>query len=165
MPRIIRQPVRSQKGIVLIVALLILMVMTVIGTSMLSTATLEERMASNLQSQNASFQAANSCFKDSINTPPLVLGLDYPVVLSNAINNMDVAQTNNCNDAAGADLYGAAFVTSATVTADSTVPFRPRGYELDTVMGISIPMTVTSTLGASGAGATIQVSGGVIIPQ
>lgn len=57
---------KKQQGIVLVVALLILVVMTVLSVSMLSSSTLQERMASNLQSQNASFQAAQSCIRSAL---------------------------------------------------------------------------------------------------
>lgn len=57
------QRIEKQQGIVLVVALLILVVMTVLSVSMLSSSTLEERMASNLQSQNTTFQAAESCIR------------------------------------------------------------------------------------------------------
>lgn len=57
---------KKQQGIVLVVALLILVVMTVLSVSMLSSSTLEERMASNLQSQNATFQAAQSCMRTAL---------------------------------------------------------------------------------------------------
>ncbi len=58
--------IKKQQGIVLVVALLILVVMTVLGVSMLSSSTLEERMASNLQSQNVIFQAAESCVRTAL---------------------------------------------------------------------------------------------------
>ncbi|NOZ37983.1 MAG: hypothetical protein GXP11_07945 [Gammaproteobacteria bacterium] len=58
--------IKKQRGIVLVVALLILVVMTVLSVSMLSSTTLEERMASNLQSQNATFQAAESCIRTAL---------------------------------------------------------------------------------------------------
>ncbi len=57
---------KKQSGIVLVVALLILVVMTVLSVSMLSSSTLEERMASNLQSQNATFQSAESCIRSTL---------------------------------------------------------------------------------------------------
>lgn len=60
--------IKNQQGIVLVVSLLILVVMTVLGVSMLSSTTLGERMASNLQSKNATFQAAESCIR-SIRLP------------------------------------------------------------------------------------------------
>ncbi len=57
---------KKQQGIVLVVALLILVVMTVLSVSMLSSSTLEERMASNLQSQNTTIQAAESCIRTTL---------------------------------------------------------------------------------------------------
>ncbi len=169
MKTIIQQHPAHQCGIVLVMALLILMVMTVIGTSMLSTATLEERMANNLQTSNATFQAANSCFKDTINAPP---GADFSVTLNNAlaVDNVNIPQTNTCNDpAAGVlgivlDLYGTDFNTQATVTANSQ-SFTPRGYDLNIVNAISVPITVTASIPNAGTGVTLQISGGVITPK
>lgn len=57
---------KKQQGIVLVVALLILIVMTVLSVSMLSSTTLEERMASNLQSHSTTFQAAESCIRTTL---------------------------------------------------------------------------------------------------
>lgn len=57
---------KKQQGIVLVVALLILIVMTVLSVSMLRSSTLEERMAGNLQSQNTTFQAAESCIRTTL---------------------------------------------------------------------------------------------------
>lgn len=62
----------KQQGIVLVVALLILMVMTVIGTSMLNSATLEERMAGNLQQKQITFHAADSCTNMALQNDTLV---------------------------------------------------------------------------------------------
>ncbi|MCW9024112.1 MAG: PilX N-terminal domain-containing pilus assembly protein [Gammaproteobacteria bacterium] len=164
MKSMIQQRPAQQQGIVLVVALLILMVMTVIGTSMLSTATMEERMANNLQTSNAAFQAANSCFKDTINTPP---GQDYSITLSNAINDMNNNQFNQCDDPAapGTDLYGTALDTQAIANASSTQPFQPRGYELSLFKGVSVPISVTANLANASTSVTLQITGGVIIPQ
>lgn len=57
---------KKQQGIVLVVSLLILIVMTVLSVSMLSTSALEEHMASNLQSHNTTFQAAESCVRTAL---------------------------------------------------------------------------------------------------
>ena len=58
--------IKNQQGIVLVVALLILVVMTILGVSMLSSSTLEERMASNVQAKNITFQAAESCIRTGL---------------------------------------------------------------------------------------------------
>ena len=52
------QSMRHQQGAVLIVGLVLLLVLTVVGTSSLSTVTLEERMVSNMQNANKAFQGA-----------------------------------------------------------------------------------------------------------
>ncbi len=54
----------SQHGVVLIVSLIILLVMTVIGTSSMNSVTLEERMVSNAYDDNLSFQAAEAGLND-----------------------------------------------------------------------------------------------------
>lgn len=52
--------IASQKGVVLIVALVILMAMTIISISSMSTSTLEEKMSSNLKDREIAFQAAEA---------------------------------------------------------------------------------------------------------
>jgi type IV pilus assembly protein PilX len=51
---------RKQEGAALVVSLIILLVMTLIGVSSMSTSLLQEKMASNAQSSNITFQAAES---------------------------------------------------------------------------------------------------------
>ena len=53
-------PTRQQRGAVLVVSLIILLLMTIIGVSSMKTTTLEERMAGNLRDQNLSFQSAEA---------------------------------------------------------------------------------------------------------
>ncbi|MDH5570754.1 MAG: pilus assembly PilX N-terminal domain-containing protein [Gammaproteobacteria bacterium] len=93
------QSAHKQQGIVLVVALLILMVMTVIGTSMLSTSTLEERMSSNVQQKASTFQAADSCVNISLADNNLV---------ALATNNPGTAYTQICTATFG-------FTTTATM--------------------------------------------------
>ncbi|MFK8021197.1 MAG: PilX N-terminal domain-containing pilus assembly protein [Pseudomonadales bacterium] len=50
----------KQSGATLIIALLILLAMTLLGTSSMTTLTMEERMISNLRDENVAFQAAES---------------------------------------------------------------------------------------------------------
>ena len=158
-----------QRGIVLVVALLILMVMTIIGTSMLGTASLEERMAANLQVANSTYQASYSCFQDTIRTES---GEIVPPILTNAINNYTVPQTNNCQDpVTGASLYALNGQNiTATTTATTFDPsdienyrFKPFDYDSTMFQGISIPITATSNL--NNASSTLQIQGGVIIPM
>lgn len=54
---------RQQKGAVLVVALVILLVMTMIGISSMSDSTLQERMAGNSQQKDLSMNAADTALK------------------------------------------------------------------------------------------------------
>jgi len=49
-----------QRGAVLVVSLIVLLIMTIVGVSSIKTTTLEERMAGNLRDQNLSFQSAEA---------------------------------------------------------------------------------------------------------
>lgn len=53
----------SQKGVVLVVSLIILLVVTLIATTNMETSILEERMAGNIQEYNVAFQAAEASMK------------------------------------------------------------------------------------------------------
>jgi Tfp pilus assembly protein PilX len=55
-----------ERGAVLIVSLLILLVLSIIGVSSLSNSNLEERMSSNFQHSMLAFQAAESAIADVI---------------------------------------------------------------------------------------------------
>ena len=54
------RPASSQRGIVLVVGLVFLLVLTIIGITSLRTTTLEERMAGNLQQHTVAFQDAEA---------------------------------------------------------------------------------------------------------
>ncbi|HET7570474.1 MAG TPA: PilX N-terminal domain-containing pilus assembly protein [Gammaproteobacteria bacterium] len=54
-----------QKGVVLVVALLILLVLTLIGLAATQGTTLEEKMAGNRQAHNKAFQAAEASMIDA----------------------------------------------------------------------------------------------------
>jgi type IV pilus assembly protein PilX len=58
-------PLRRQRGAVLIVSLLILLVMTIIGITAMQSTTLQERMAGNARDRNLALQAAESGLKDA----------------------------------------------------------------------------------------------------
>lgn len=75
---------KKQQGVVLVIALLILVVMTVLGVSMLSTSSMEERMASNLQSKSITFQAAESCIRSALlpaNAANRLLAVNSPNII------------------------------------------------------------------------------------
>lgn len=54
---------RRQKGVALVVGLLLLLVMTVVGVSSLKTVTMEERMSTNAYDRSLAFQAAEAALR------------------------------------------------------------------------------------------------------
>lgn len=56
---------RRQKGAVLVVGLLILLVMTLVGVTTMQTTRVEEKMAGNVRDRNMAFQAAESALRDA----------------------------------------------------------------------------------------------------
>lgn len=54
----------NQKGAVLVVSLLVLLVLTIIGLSSLNGSIMEEKMASNTQISTTAFQAADSAIRE-----------------------------------------------------------------------------------------------------
>ena len=62
----------KQRGAVLLVGLIMLLVLTVVGTSSMTSVTLEERMASNMYDSNMAFQGAEAGLRDCERT--LVIG-------------------------------------------------------------------------------------------
>lgn len=55
----------AQRGTVLIVSLLILLILTIIGVSSMQSSTLEEKMASNSRDRNIGFQSAESSMREA----------------------------------------------------------------------------------------------------
>lgn len=51
---------RKERGVVLVISLIVLLVVTLIGIAGMSSSVLQERMASNAQNANRAFQAAES---------------------------------------------------------------------------------------------------------
>ena len=60
------QQFHRQSGAVLIVSLVMLLVMTIIGVTAMSSATLEEKMASNTMNYNVTFHAAESAIENAL---------------------------------------------------------------------------------------------------
>lgn len=73
--------INRQQGATLIIALLILLAMTVLGTSSMGTLTMQERMISNMRDENVAFQAAESglaaCELNLRDNNPAVSQSDY----------------------------------------------------------------------------------------
>lgn len=63
MRRPIRYPSRSQRGAVLIVALVLLLVLTILGTASMRDTAMEERMAGNFRDYAAALEAAETALR------------------------------------------------------------------------------------------------------
>jgi len=57
-------PIQQQRGAILIISLIMLLVLTVIGVTGMRTTMLEEKMAGNLRDKNLAFQAAEAALRD-----------------------------------------------------------------------------------------------------
>ena len=56
---------QRERGTILIMTLMFLVLMTIVGVASISTATLEEKMGGNLREQYTAFQAAESALRDA----------------------------------------------------------------------------------------------------
>ncbi len=61
--RCVLQPRHRQQGVALIMAMVFLMILTIIGVTVMSTTSLQEKMAGNVQDKHSAFQAAESALR------------------------------------------------------------------------------------------------------
>lgn len=59
----LRQPVKHQKGVVLAVSLLLLLVVTIVGLAAISGTTLQEKMSGNMYDREVAFQSAEAALR------------------------------------------------------------------------------------------------------
>ena len=57
--------IRTQRGVVLIISLIFLLVLTLMGVAAMQGTTMQERMAGNSQDRNVAFQAAEAALRDA----------------------------------------------------------------------------------------------------
>ncbi|MFN2309885.1 MAG: PilX N-terminal domain-containing pilus assembly protein [Gammaproteobacteria bacterium] len=84
-PIIARQPAR-QRGAVLIISLIFLLLMTLIGVTSMQSTTLQERMAGNTRDRNLAFQAAEAGLREGeawLGTPANRATADVANILAN----------------------------------------------------------------------------------
>jgi type IV pilus assembly protein PilX len=98
---------RRQRGAILVIALMFLVLLTIVAVSSISGVTLEEKMAGNLRDQTTAFQAAESALRDAeIDLEPLI----------NGTGNRDNQPTGWTVAARFATLCSAAFTTGVCTT-------------------------------------------------
>lgn len=64
-PAAFRLGARAQRGVSLVVVMILLLIMTLLGLALIRTTLLEERMTANLFDRSLSFQAAESALRDA----------------------------------------------------------------------------------------------------
>jgi type IV pilus assembly protein PilX len=84
----------QQNGAVLVISLIILLLITLIGTAAIQTSTLEEKMAGNLYDKNIAFQAAEAALRQG-------------EALANTINPATIKAANNGKNSTGIYQEGA----------------------------------------------------------
>ena len=141
----------AQRGAVLIVSLLILMIMTIIGVSTLSTTTLQEQMAANTANKYKTYQGAESAigltiieddvFKNALDTSPdsdpvRVLDTNDPEL---GLNEHELGLNVQANTEIYMDLD------------EGEVPHYIEEYSIDLFVAIPFVITGSSTFGQSGA--------------
>jgi len=77
---------KKQKGVALVIGLVMLLVLTIMGITSMSNTTQELKIACNFQNHNDAFQAAMSCVDMAIaQTPPGSLNPDSVITVNCAI--------------------------------------------------------------------------------
>lgn len=78
---------RGQRGAALIMALVILLILTILGVTAMSTSSLEQKMAGNIQDLTRAFQAAESGIDRIIDNNPESFDMTSPTSSSYSFDN------------------------------------------------------------------------------
>jgi len=98
---------QKQKGVALVVGLVMLLVLTIMGVSSMSNTTTELKIACNYQTHNDAFQGATSAVEFALGS--IKPGLDYPITLSHQVKDSNssvdlVIEELGCQSAYGGSL-------------------------------------------------------------
>ncbi|MGB0833651.1 MAG: PilX N-terminal domain-containing pilus assembly protein [Psychrobium sp.] len=147
---------KSQRGAVLVVSLVILLVMTLISTSELSNAHNQTRMVNNAQQANLTFNSAESALIQALES----IAAPSP----ESTNNIDAMNNSTAGSVATNIVINAFNVEGLTIklTYQSTPKntLRP-GVSLDAsnddniIRDVNFELTSTATIDSSGANATL----------
>lgn len=151
-----------QRGTVLIVSLLILLVMTIIGVSAVSTTSLEEKMASSFQQVEVAFQAAestiNAVFQDGTPGSQGYDGTSDPLVdaVSAGVGAVTTTRTFNMDP----NNYQANTTVTGTATISYSGETAAPGYSMKVggggIADHIFTVTATATIAATNASSTHQ---------
>ncbi|WAH59645.1 PilX N-terminal domain-containing pilus assembly protein [Pseudomonas sp.] len=103
---------RSQQGMVLLVALVMLLLITMIGVSSMHNATLQEKMASSVQTRNTTFQAAEAALRAGENA---VATTGYTLAKCTTTTTCAPPPATDYNQVTTAGVYGTAGITWVAV--------------------------------------------------
>lgn len=113
--RVVNTHQRSQRGVALVVSLILLAVMTIVGIATLSGTRLNEQIASNTQQKSIAFEAAESAIQSVFNYDDLFSAITSdpqvpaddpgPVMLTDATSNLESGY-DILTDGRGVDIEG-----------------------------------------------------------
>jgi type IV pilus assembly protein PilX len=127
----------SQRGAVLIVALVILLALTIIGVAGVQNTTMEERMAGNYRDRNSAFQAAEAALRageDAVGVFSVFETLDF----DDPNSDKDGAYTVEKVTVSINPLYAGNYVDAASVSSLSGVSSTPL-YFIEKVPKVPLP--------------------------
>ena len=115
---ILHSKAAHQSGAVLIISLIMLLLLTLIGTTAMQTSSLEEKMAGNLRDRDIAFQAAESALRDAENDIAVL-----PSRISGFTNFTVNCGTNGLCYNGAVNEYSPAIWTTANMTASPSVAY------------------------------------------
>lgn len=126
-----------EQGMALVMSLMILFVLTILGVTAMSTATLQEKMSGNTQEQTRAFEAAESGLKATFTTA--------------GVFDLNTANTSTLT-------YGNATAVVATSFRQTTSPPRGSGYSSTSCSAANFDQRSSAT---TGTGASTVINRGV----
>lgn len=135
----------QQRGMTMIIVMIFLLLLTLLGVSSMSTANMQERMASNTQNQVTTFQAADTAISQVISTGT---AFNAAMVSSSSVN--------------ASDTIGNVTISTSTSGSGSSVP---RGYDLTMFTSNDFSINAVADNSATKAHAENQQQVSIIGPK
>ncbi len=143
---------QTERGAVLVVSLIVLLVVTLLGVAGMNSSLLQERMAANAQNSNRAFQGAESAVGVLTNT---LIGGDLSA-LSEAMSAADSTSSSSSYSIGGGDQessFEAEFLGEIIISSGSSMDAN----ESTTLLkGYRFELRGTSAIPATGASATVN---------
>lgn len=81
---------KKQRGVVIVVALVMLLAMTILSVTSMTTSTLEEKMSANLRDREIALQAAEAALRYGERLAPTIAKGDFNCACTNGYCNFDI---------------------------------------------------------------------------